>query len=825
MKILIVDDKAENLYMLEALLKGSGYETTLAKNGAEAFGLAKKEMPNLIISDILMPVMDGYTFCIECKKDSVLKDIPFIFYTATYTDPKDENFSLSLGADKFVLKPQEPDVFLEIIDNVLMESKIKENSEKNIQPKPNENNILKEYNATLIRKLEDKMQQSAENERKLKKYVKELEDSLEQRKKAENEIKLLAHAVNSINDCVSITDVENNIVFVNNAFFETYGYTKDELIGKNINILHPQNISNEIGNIILQSTKKGGWQGELENQKKDGTIFPISLSTSEIKDDKGEIVALIGISADITERKLAEKELKESEEKYRIIVETTNDALYRLSYDTMKYEYINPAIIKLTGYTVDEINEIGFRNIVIKTKNLYSSNVSLELVERLRVLGETDEWKADYLIKTKSEELKWLGDHSFPWYNEEGKLIGSIGVLRDITERELAAEETIKAKEKAEEMSRLKSNFLANMSHELRTPLIGILGFSEILQTEIENTEHREMVEDIYTAGKRLSETLNLILDYSDADATKSEMKMVNAVEIVKKSILEVSKLAENKNLYLKLLLEGDEKIFTLLDERLFSGVLNRLIDNAIKFTHKGGITVEVGKKFISQHYWLFVNIKDTGIGIDENNLNFIFDEFRQGSEGFSRNFEGTGLGLAIAKKCVVSMGGKITVESKIEVGSTFIVMLPISENISQNEITEQIDTISVKNENGSKKDLPFLLYVEDDILNRTVIKLLLKGTCNIEIAENGQKALQMAKDKCYDGFLMDINLGRGLDGIEVTKKIKAMSQYINSPIIALTAYAMRSDKDEFLLNGCTHYLAKPFKKKELVNLINEIFK
>lgn len=190
MKLLIVDDKQENLYLLESLLNASGYETVSAKNGAEAYGLALKDKFDLIVSDILMPIMDGFTFCRECKKNNYLKNIPFIFYTATYTDPKDEVFALSLGADKYVIKPQEPDAFLEIVKEVLQDIERKEYSAIESADMPEEV-MLKEYNITLIRKLEDKMRQTEENEKKLKEYVKELEDSLLERKKAEEEIKKL----------------------------------------------------------------------------------------------------------------------------------------------------------------------------------------------------------------------------------------------------------------------------------------------------------------------------------------------------------------------------------------------------------------------------------------------------------------------------------------------------------------------------------------------------------------------------------------------------------------------------------------------------------
>ncbi len=196
-KALIVDDLKENLYLLESLLKGNGYLTVTANNGAEALGLALKELPDIIIADILMPVMDGYTLCREWKKDKVLRNIPFVFYTATYTHPKDGEFALSLGADKFIIKPQEPEDFMKIIEQVL--SEFKADGFKNLRTsESSEITQLKQYNETLIRKMEDRMLKSEEAEMKIRIYASQLEQEIEQRKQAELElIEALKHAEES----------------------------------------------------------------------------------------------------------------------------------------------------------------------------------------------------------------------------------------------------------------------------------------------------------------------------------------------------------------------------------------------------------------------------------------------------------------------------------------------------------------------------------------------------------------------------------------------------------------------------------------------------
>lgn len=187
-KALIVDDIKENLYLLESLLKGYGYMTITANNGAEALGLALKEPPDIIIADILMPVMDGYTLCREWKKEEVLKNIPFVFYTATYTHPKDGEFAMSLGADKFIIKPQEPEVFMAMIEQILSEFRNGKIPATQLA-EASEVSMLKEYNETLIRKMEDRMLKSEEAEKKIRTYATQLETEIEQRKQVELELK------------------------------------------------------------------------------------------------------------------------------------------------------------------------------------------------------------------------------------------------------------------------------------------------------------------------------------------------------------------------------------------------------------------------------------------------------------------------------------------------------------------------------------------------------------------------------------------------------------------------------------------------------------
>ncbi len=298
LKILLVDDSNKNLYFLESLLKGSGYEVATAVNGQQALEKLNSDTFDLIISDILMPVMDGFELCRRVKTNERLKSIPFVFYTATYTDKKDKELALSLGASKFLIKPQEPEVFLKIIRDIL-----KEAEDGTLKPEPvrleDEGKIFKLYNERLIRKLEQKML-DLENEKKA-------------RKKVEKEAKLLAHAVKSISESICITDMQGKIIFVNESFLNTYGYFKDEVISQPITLIYSGNNFKELFEEIFDRTKKGGWKGELYQKKKDGTDFPVLLSTSLIYDDNNEEFAMIFVSTDISEIRDLEEQFRQAQ--------------------------------------------------------------------------------------------------------------------------------------------------------------------------------------------------------------------------------------------------------------------------------------------------------------------------------------------------------------------------------------------------------------------------------------------------------------------------------------------------------------------------------
>lgn len=668
----------------------------------------------------------------------------------------------------------------------------------------------------------------------------------------------------------TLFDTANDAIFLmkedcfidcNSKTLEMFGCSQEEIIGKTPSRFSPtrqpdgSNSEEKVLELINKALSGTPMFFEWKHCKLDGTLFDaeVSLNMFELNDE----VLIQAIVRDITDRKRSEL-LQDAVYKISQAANAALDLnhLYSEIHKTIsgfinaRNFYIalyNPEQNLLSfPYFVDEFDEKpapkrpgrGLTEYVIRLgKPLL---VDPETFEKLTESGEVE--------KVLTDSIDWLG---VP-LKTAGKTIGALVVqsyteqirytdqdteflsfVSDQTamaiERSQVEEELIKAKNKAEEMNQLKTTFLANMSHELRTPMVGILGYTEILKREITDPELKEMSGEIFESATRLLSTLNLILDLSNIEADKSEIKMteINIVDVTVNQIKCFEQIAEEKNLYMKTVI-SDEQIYSLLDERIFRQIINNLVSNAIKFTDKGGVTVKVDKKLIKNKGRAILRVTDTGIGIPKDSQQLIFEEFRQVSEGFNRGFEGSGLGLCITEKFVKLMDGEISVDSVLGEGSTFTVSFPLYRKKKEtgDTIVPIDDVESVMQEKETRTDnekLPEVLLVEDDLSNAGVIRYLLEGVCNLDTVKTGIMALEMTAKKQYKAILMDIDLGVGMSGIETTKEIRKIKGYENLPIIAVTALAMKGQRELFLAEGCSHYISKPFDTKIFLRLMQQV--
>jgi PAS domain S-box-containing protein len=302
---LIVDDNQQNLYMLQVLLTANGYQVEQASNGAEALEQARRAPPNIIISDILMPVMDGFALCRSCKEDEALKNIPFVFYTATYTDSKDEDFALSLGADRFIIKPVKPDKFLALLLETLKNYK----ANKPVAPRQpvEEAEYYKEYNTVLIHKLEDKMMQLEEANLLLELDITKRMETEVALRESESKYRTL---IENTPQRIFIKDTNSVYVSCNRNYASDWKIIPDDIVGKTDYNLFPKELADKYRADDKRIIESGRTEEIEEKYIKDGVESWVRTMKAPIRDEKNTIIGVLGIFWDITERKQAEEELR-----------------------------------------------------------------------------------------------------------------------------------------------------------------------------------------------------------------------------------------------------------------------------------------------------------------------------------------------------------------------------------------------------------------------------------------------------------------------------------------------------------------------------------
>lgn len=470
------------------------------------------------------------------------------------------------------------------------------------------------------------------------------------------------------NEGICLTDVNDIISEVNPKFLEMLGYEPGELTGKYFDELITA--EERAHHSEINQSRKNGNSGTYERKliRKDGRIISTLISASPVYDSDSRYSGSLGMVTDITERKM---HLEEITKLSKAVEKSSASIVITDKHGTI--EYVNARFCQNSGYTKAEV--IG-KNVNIVKSGIMSSEVYSNLWQTIR---RGDEWTGEMLNKKKTGELYWelLGISSIK--NEKGEITNYVGVKEDISYIKNLVNELEEARKKAEDINRLKSIFFANMSHELRTPFIGILGYTEILIENLTDEELRRMAEAILRSSERLKDTLNKILDLTKLEITETIIDLLDTdVYYLVLDVVELfEKAARNKGLYINVSSKTTETIIRT-DQKILREVIENLISNAVKYTRSGGIEIDVNVETRTLGKYLRFSVSDTGIGIPEDKLDIIWEEFRQVSEGYGRDYEGTGLGLTITKKYVELLGGKIEVKSKPGAGSVFSVLLPM---------------------------------------------------------------------------------------------------------------------------------------------------
>lgn len=384
------------------------------------------------------------------------------------------------------------------------------------------------------------------------------------------------------------------------------------------------------------------------------------------------------------------------------------------------------------------------------------------------------------------------------------------------------------ALKKANEANYLKNAFLASMSHEIRTPLSSIIGFSNMLLSELSLLEKPDLydyAQGIASSSSKLLNLLENLIDISRVDANNFEIQLQDSnMNTSLENIFQIYRIkAQEKHLTMNFV---PTKIpNSKFDKSVIEKIISLIIDNAIKYTSHGFINLNTIYK--EKEGLIIIRIKDTGVGIDEKFIPVLFDPFRQESLGYSKSQQGAGLGLPLVKKLLGLIDGDVTVKTKKGEGSVFSIYLPYlktEQNVSQTPQKAKPQKTSVPN--LKLKQTPKILVVEDDKMNRLVFKKMLGEISELHICSDGDKAISYVKNHFdnkdhFDIVLMDINLPAPWDGIELTKELKNKHKELQeTPFIAQTAYAMAGDRERMLKSGFDDYISKPIERSELFHII-----
>lgn len=574
-----------------------------------------------------------------------------------------------------------------------------------------------------------------------------------------------------------------------------------------LNLVHPSE-RKPLVEAIEKALHTGHLDYEFRHELLNGEFQYFHLRGLVTYDDLGQPMKISGTVQNITDRKQVERKLQETVERYNSLKKYNHDAVISLGLDG-RIINANTMAEKLTGYKIPEMT--GRRlSMLIEERQLQSilseaiSNTSVE--------------KAIDKIKTKSGgEVEVLTSIAPIIINNEN--VGFYIIAKDISEQK----KLLIAKETAESTNKAKSEFLAMMSHEIRTPMNGVIGMADLMIETTELTEtQREYLEIIRKSGDTLLAIINDILDFAKIESGKTELheELFDVRKTIGETLDIVKVRASEKGLVMSALIGDDVPHKLFGDQDRIKQVLLNLVGNAVKFTYSGSVTVRVERIGDTRNPLnLRFTVRDTGIGIPKEKMPLLFEPFSQLDHFMTRNYEGTGLGLAITKRLVGLMGGRIWVEPQDEPGAKFVFELPFPE------IQKPDDTVSATLEEPTSGRKLNILIAEDNDINQIVIqKMLEKMGHTTKVVSNGHEVLQAIAYEAFDMIFMDVHMPE-MNGFEATRIIKNTVPPEKCPVIvAVTANALKGDRENCLREGMDDYISKPIKNSVVAEVIHKYF-
>jgi len=661
-------------------------------------------------------------------------------------------------------------------------------------------------------------------------------------------MRLKAIALEATANAIVLTDREGRIVWVNAAFSELTGYSKDEAVGQTPRLFssswHDESFYRGMWDTVLAGKV---WNGEVVNKRKDGKLYTEEMTITPVLDDNGRVTHFIAVKEDITARKEIERDLWRA----KTALDNARDAVLIVDWDD-RITYANPSFYDLFEWSKDDTASRDWK--AIFTDRTLASQL-------IQAVVQGDDWRGEAELVAKHRGTFPGAAQATAILDNAGWRTGMLLSISDISERKAAMEREQRATEKldryahalelknelmesamqqAEAATRSKSEFLANMSHEIRTPMTAILGFTEtMLDPDLSDSDRLNAVYTIRRNGEHLLQIINDILDISKIEAGKLDVERMSCAptQVVAevKSLMQVR--ADAKNLPFSIEYDGPIPETIESDPTRLKQILVNLIGNAIKFTETGEVKLVIRLIDGAGGPCMQFDVLDTGMGMTPEQVGRLFQAFSQADASTTRKFGGTGLGLNISKRLAQMLGGDITVESRPGEGSRFRATIMVGSMDGVNMLDNPMMATLAKPEaaatpeaDADKLNARILLAEDGPDNQRLIAYLLKKAGASVTVVENGQRAVDVALAACkpgrsddppqpFDVILMDMQMPVK-DGYEATGFLRQKGY--TGPIIALTAHAMAGDRQKCLAAGCDDYATKPVNRKRLIAVIRK---
>ena len=638
------------------------------------------------------------------------------------------------------------------------------------------------------------------------------------------ERQVLRALIDNVPDFMYVKDAECRFVMANVSVARQMGAeSPEDLIGKSDFDFYPADLARRFFDDEQRVIRSGQAEVNREEPGLDaqGNASQVLTTQVPLRDRNGNVIGLAGVGRDITELKKTEialhrtkEALRESEERFRLAIEEGPIGMGLIGQE-FRFIKVNRALCDTLGYSEAEFSQMKFLEIVHPEE-------TPRIIERAQkhFLADAPADKLEARFIAKSGEELWIDLSVSPVRDTKGNLLYGLAVMEDITERKKAEVELLRAKEAAEAASRAKSEFLANMSHEIRTPMNGIIGMTELaLDTDL-TLEQREYLGLVKTSAISLLTLLNDILDFSKIEAGKLSIEPIDFP--LRESLGETMKTlglrAHEKRLKLAWRVAPEVPDRLSGDLGRLRQVLVNLVGNAIKFTERGEVVVEVEPESVEgTNARLHFRVRDTGIGIPKKKHGIIFEAFTQADGSTTRQYGGTGLGLTITTRLVELMGGKIWVESEPGKGSTFHFTMNFGVTGPAAEPQPRAGAETLRQ--------TFTLIVDDNATNMLILVEMLKGwgipAQTAESADEGFEVLAQARQqgRPIRLILTDLQMPR-IDGFKFIQEVRSRAEGAKVPIFILSSGAQEGDKERCRELGIAAYLMKPVQPSELLDAI-----